>query len=196
MNTTIKTLAISFAILLSNFSFAQTQWSFDKDHTNVRFSLSHLVISEVDGSFSSFDGSVTTKGDDFENADINFTIKVNSISTENENRDKHLLSEDFFDVAKYPDIKFTSTSMKKSGKSTYELSGNLTMHGVTLPVKLEVRHNGTIKDPWGNTKAGFKLSGEIDRTKWGLVYNSTLETGGVMIGEEVEIVCNVELVQK
>ena len=196
MKTIFKLTGITLALIATMTINAQTNWGFDKDHTNIRFTVSHLVISEVDGNFSSFDGEVTTKGDDFSNADISFSIDVNSISTDNDSRDKHLKSEDFFNVAAFPKIEFTSTSMKKTGESTYKLSGDLKMHGVTLPVTLEVKHNGTVKDPWGNTKAGFKLSGEVDRTKWGLVYNSTLETGGLMIGEDVEIVCNVELVQK
>ena len=180
-----------------SFSFAQeTKWAIDKSHSNVRFAVAHMVISEVEGSFSDFNGTVTTKGDNFDNADINFTIAVNSIDTKDEKRDAHLLNEDFFDAPKYPEITFKSTKMKKVSDNKYKLTGEFTMHGVTKEITLDVKYGGTIVDPWGNTKAGFKVMGTINRTDWGLKYNSVMDTGGLMIGEEIDLVCNVELAMK
>lgn len=180
-----------------SFSFAQeSNWVFDKSHSNVRFAVAHMVISEVEGSFSDFSGTVTTKGDNFDNANINFTIAVNSIDTKDEKRDAHLLNEDFFDAPKYPEITFKSTKMEKVSDSKYKLTGELSMHGVTKEITLDVKYGGTIVDPWGNTKAGFKVMGSINRTDWNLKYNSVMDTGGLMIGEEIDLVCNVELAMK
>ncbi len=182
------------AILLTGLANAQiTNWEFDTSHSNVRFAVSHMVISEVEGNFSDFEGSVVSSETDFSDAEIKFTIDVSSIDTDSENRDEHLLNEDFFDVAKFPTIDFISSSMKKISGNKFKLIGNLTMHGVTKEIILDAKHGGTIKDPWGNTKAGFKVTGIIDRTLWNLNYNSTMDTGGLMIGEEIEIVCNIEL---
>ncbi len=192
-----KIIILTLAMTLSIFTFAQnTSWVFDKSHSNVRFAVSHMVISEVEGNFGDFTGEVTTMGDDFENAKIKFTIKVASIDTEDEKRDDHLRNEDFFDVTKYPEIKFESTKMTKVDDNKYKLTGKLTMLDVTKEVTLDVKYGGTINDPWGNTKAGFKVKGTIDRTDWGLKYNSVMDTGGLMIGEEIDIVCNIELAMK
>ncbi len=192
-----KIIILTLAMTLSIFTFAQnTSWVFDKSHSNVRFAVSHMVISEVEGNFGDFTGEVTTMGDDFENAKIKFTIKVASIDTEDEKRDDHLRNEDFFDVTKYPEIKFESTKMTKVDDNKYKLTGKLTMLDVTKEVTLDVKYGGTINDQWGNTKAGFKVKGTIDRTDWGLKYNSVMDTGGLMIGEEIDIVCNIELAMK
>ncbi len=192
-----KTILFTVMMAFALFTFAQkTQWVFDKSHTNVRFAVAHMVIAEVDGSFSDFNGNVTTQGDGFENANINFTIEVKSIDTEDAKRDEHLRSGDFFDVDKYPTIKFESTRMDKVDDNNYTMTGNLTMLDVTKEVTLKVRYGGTIQDPWGNTKAGFKVKGTIDRTDWGLKYNSVMDTGGLLIGEDIDIVCNVELMKK
>lgn len=189
---TLLIVAILFAVI----SNAQiTNWGFDTSHSNVRFAVSHMVISEVEGNFGSFDGSVATSKTDFSDAIINFTIDVKSINTDSKNRDEHLVSDDFFDVAKFPTIDFKSKSIKKAGENKFKLTGDLTMHGITREIILDVKYGGTIKDPWGNTKAGFKIKGTIDRTLWGLKYNSTLDTGGLVIGEEITIVCNIELIK-
>jgi polyisoprenoid-binding protein YceI len=181
-------------VLLAIISNAQvTTWGFDKSHSNVRFAVSHMVISEVEGNFSIFEGSVVSSKADFSDAEITFTIDVSSIDTDSESRDEHLLNEDFFDVAKYPTIDFRSKSMKNVGENKFELTGDLTMHGVTKEIILGAKYGGTIKDPWGNTKAGFKVTGTIDRTLWDLNYNSTMDSGGLVIGVEIDIVCNLEL---
>lgn len=186
-------MAIMMMAALTN---AQTtNWGFDASHSNVRFSLSHMVISEVEGNFGTYEGTVSTTKDDFSDAKINFTIDVNSINTDDEKRDEHLRGEDFFNVAKYPNIVFTSKSMKSLGDNKYEVSGDFTMNGVTKEITLDAKYGGTINDPWGNTKAGFKVTTTIDRTDWGLKYNSKMDTGGLMIGEEIEIVCKMELIK-
>ncbi|PLX04827.1 MAG: polyisoprenoid-binding protein [Marinilabiliales bacterium] len=189
-------ILLSFMLIASLGMYAQkTTYGFDKAHTNVRFTISHMVITEVDGNFSDFEGKVVTTKEDFSDADISFTIQVASINTDDDKRDEHLRSPDFFDVANHPEITFKSTSMEKVSDKKYKLSGDLTMHGVTKNITLDVKYGGTIVDPWGNTKAGFKLTGEINRLDWGLKYNSVMDSGGLLIGEEVGIVCNVQLIK-
>lgn len=190
-------LALAFVALAVSPSFAQLNagqsWAFDKAHSEVEFTIVHMVISEVDGEFTTFDGTVTTPGEGFEGADISFTIDVNSIDTDNERRDGHLKSADFFEVEKYPEITFESTSFELVEGNKYLLKGNLTMHGVTKPIELDVTYGGTVKDPWGNTKAGFKLRGEVDRFDYGLEWDAATEAGGLVVSREVEIECNIEL---
>jgi len=174
---------------------AGTNWAIDATHSNIGFTVTHLVISEVDGVFQEYEGTVSAPGDDFENAQVNFTIKVASIDTDDENRNGHLQGADFFDAASYPEITFTSTSFKKVEGNKYALVGDLTMHGVTKSVTLDVRYGGTVKDPYGNTKAGFKISGEIDRFDFGLKWDAATEAGNLVVGREVELDINAQLVQ-
>jgi len=178
-------------------SIAQTtKWVIDKSHSKVQFDVAHLVISEVTGQFKSFDGSVLSDKPDFSDAKIEVSIDVNSINTDDEKRDGHLKGPDFFDANKYPKITFKSKSLKKVNNNLYKLTGDLTMHGVTKEVVLDVQFNGIKNDPWGNTKAGFKVTGKINRNDFGLKYNAPLEGGGVLIGEEVNITCNLELLKQ
>lgn len=184
-------------LLLSSAALAQVNWKFDKTHSNINFTVTHLVISEVDGSFTDFEGSVTSKaGDDFSDAKVNFSAKVASISTDNEQRDKHLRSDDFFNAEKYPALTFVGKSMKKTGKGKYKLTGDLTIRDVTKQVTLDVEFKGGIKDPWGNYKAGFKIAGSINRFDYNLKWNTLLETGGAVVGKDVKITCNVQLVKE
>ncbi|RLD61329.1 MAG: polyisoprenoid-binding protein [Bacteroidetes bacterium] len=194
----MKRINLLIAVLVFAFSInAQVNnWAIDMAHSSVSFSISHMVISEVDGRFDKFEGKVTNSKDDFSNAKIQLTIDVSSINTGDESRDKHLKNKDFFDVEKFPEMTFLSSSMKKTTGNNYKLVGNLTMHGVTKKVTLDTKYGGTIKDPWGNTKAGFKITGTLNRTDFGLKYNSVMEAGGLMIGEEIEITCKVELIKK
>lgn len=188
-----------FPVLLAVMSFtlnAQTSWTFDKAHTEVGFSVTHLVISEVEGNFATYEGSVTTKGDDFSNAQVNFTVDVASIDTDNEKRDMHLKSDDFFNAEKYPKMTFKGRSMKKTGKNTYKLVGDLKIRDKTHQVELDVKHNGTVKDPWGNTKAGFKMSGVLDRFDFDLKWNTLTEMGGAVVGKEVRLDLHVQLKKK
>lgn len=173
-----------------------TQWDFDFAHSKITFTVTHMMVTDVVGQFNKYEGSVFSDKDDFSDVKINFTIDPSSINTDNAKRDKHLRSADFFDVEKFPAITFESSKMKKTAKGKYKLSGMFTMIGVTKPITLNIDFKGIIKDPWGGTRAGFKISANIDRTAWGLKYNSVIPTGGVVIGNEVKIICNVELIKK
>jgi polyisoprenoid-binding protein YceI len=156
----------------------------------------HLVISEVDGTFKIFDGSVNAPTADFNNATINFNVDVNSINTDEEKRDAHLKSDDFFNAEKYPKMTFTSTSFKKVSGNKYALEGNLTIRDVTKKVKFAVVYGGTVKDPWGNVKAGFKATGKINRKDFGLKWGAMTEAGGAVVGDEVEMEIRVEFAQQ
>lgn len=191
---------INYALLLLLFGFtltiAQTKWSFDKSHSKVGFSVTHMVITDVDGNFKEFDGTIETDGDNFENAKITFTANVNSIYTENEKRDNHLKSPDFFDAKSFPKLTFVSKSMKKVDDKHYKLVGDLTIRDKTKEVTLDVKFNGTVTDPWGNTRAGFKLEGEVNRFDFDLKWNKMLETGGLVAGEDVTITAKFELIKQ
>jgi len=168
-----------------------TKWSIDPTHSEIGFKVKHMMFTNVSGSFQKFDATIETEGDNFETAKIDFTGDIDSITTGNTDRDTHLLSADFFDAAQYPKISFESTSFKKIDEGDYELTGNLTLHGATKPVTLSTEFGGLMKDPWGNTKAGFSITGKINRKDWGLNWNSALETGGVLVSDEVKL--NIEL---
>lgn len=187
--------SIAFILFLAGFLSlnAQTKWSIDKAHTKVQFSATHLIISEVTGEFKNFDGSIETSGDDFSNAKVNFTIDVNSISTDNEQRDNHLKSDDFFNAQKYPKMTFVGKSMQKVGDNKYKLVGDLTIRDITKQIALDVTYNGTVKDPWGNTKAGFKITGELNRFDYNLKWNVLMEAGGAVVGKMIGITINLEL---
>ena len=162
------------------------KWALDPTHSEVNFKIKHLMITNVTGGFKTFTAEAETDGDDFSAASIAFTADVASISTNNEQRDGHLKSPDFFDAEQFPQIKFQSTQFEKTGDD-FILHGNLTVKDITAPVKLDVEFGGIAKDPWGNIKAGFTVSGKINRKDWGLNWNATLEAGGLMVSEEVKI---------
>lgn len=189
-------LAVLIILFAASFSFAQTSWGIDNSHSKIGFSVTHLVITEVDGFFKDFAGSVISNGENFEGSKIEFTAKTASIFTDNEKRDNHLRSDDFFNAEKFPNLTFVSKSFTKVNDKKYKLVGDLTIRDVTKEVALDVVYNGTVKDPWGNTKAGFKLNGEINRFDYGLKWNAAIETGGLVVGENVTITANLELVQK
>ena len=174
---------------------ATEKWVIDPAHSEIRFKVKHMMFTNVSGSFEKFDASVETDGDNFEDAKIQFTGEAGSLITGNADRDKHLLSPDFFDVEKYPNLTFKSTSFKQKSGDEYELKGDLTINGVTKPVKLDVEFGGTAKDPWGNTKAGFSVTGKLNRKDWGLNWNAALETGGVLVGEEVKLAIELQFVK-
>lgn len=192
---TLKTLS-ALLFLVSTLSFSQTTWTVDKSHSKVGFSVSHLVITDVEGFFKDYDAQITTDGDDFSKAKIDFTIKTASIFTDNNDRDNHLRADDFFNAEKYPAMTFKGKSMKKVGDKKYKLVGDLTIRDVTKQVELEVKYNGTVKDPWGNTKAGFKVKGEINRFDYNLKWNKAIETGSLVVGKDVELVIDLQLVKK
>jgi polyisoprenoid-binding protein YceI len=192
----MKKLIIAAVIVASSLSLkAQTKWVVDPIHSSVNFNIEHLVISEVEGKFKTYNGTITSAKPDLANALIEFSIDVNSIDTENEMRDKHLIAPDFFDAAKYPKMTFKSTSFKKVSGNKYLLNGNLTIHGITKPAKFDVTYGGTAKDSYGNTKAGFKAKGKINRFDYGLKYNSLTEAGGATLGKDVEIDLKLQFAQ-
>jgi polyisoprenoid-binding protein YceI len=166
-------------------------WTVDKAHTNVKFSISHLVISDVDGRFKTFDGTMESSKADFSDAKINFTIEVASINTDNENRDNHLKSPDFFDATKFPQMKFVSTSFVSLGDNKYTLVGNLTIRDVTKPVSFDVKYGGTV-NAMGGTHAGFKATTTINRFDYNLKWSNTTDSGGLVAGKDVEITLNVD----
>lgn len=172
------------------------QWVIDAAHSEIQFKVKHLMISTVTGSFGTFSGTATTQGDDFNNAQISFTAATASINTGQADRDNHLRSADFFDAEQYPEVTFISSSMKNTGGSNFELTGILSMHGVSKEVTLNAEFLGINKDPWGNTKAAFELTGKINRKDFGLNWNAALETGGVLVGEEVKLIANVQLARQ
>ena len=174
---------------------ATTNWALDTAHSELHFKVKHMMISTVTGSFTKFEGTVTTEGDDFGTAKISFGADIDSVNTGNEQRDGHLKSADFFDAANHPKISFEGTKMEKVSGDSFKLHGNLSLHGNTHPVVLGVTYGGTSKDPWGNTRAGFELEGKINRKDYGLVWNAILETGGVAVSEDVKILANVEFVK-
>lgn len=186
----------TFAITGFGSLLAQTNWKIDNSHSKMGFMVTHLMVSETEGKFKIYEGTVQSKSDlDFTDAKIEFSADVNSINTDDEKRDGHLKSPDFFDAEKNPKITFKATSVKPTKvKTTYTLEGDLTMKGVTKKVKLmAIGSSKTVKDPWGNTKYGFKVVGTINRKDWGLNWNAALESGGVVVSENVKIDITVEL---
>jgi polyisoprenoid-binding protein YceI len=173
----------------------KTKWSIDQSHCEIAFRVRHLMIAHVKGSFKIFDASIYTDGKDFTTAEIDLWIDPSSIETGDIKRDEHLKTPDFFDVLKHKQITFTSSTIQKEdAEGNHELWGELTIIGVTKNVKLNVQFGGIVKDPWGNEKAGFTITGKINRSDWGLVWNAALETGGFMVSEEINIVCEIELI--
>src|SRR5882672_11661551 len=184
----LNTLVV--AMLIAGASTAQTNWSIDKAHSKIGFNARHLVVSEVEGSFKDYDAKVTSTADDFAGSTIEFTAKTASVFTDNEKRDGHLKSDDFFNAEKFPELKFTGTLVKENGK--YVLKGNLTIRDITKPVTFDVTYGGRVK-AFGGEKAGFKISGKVNRKDYNLKFGAVLEGGGLVVGDEVEIICKVEL---
>ena len=173
-----------------------TKWALDPMHSEVQFKIKHLVISTVTGSFKTFQGSAQSEGDDFENAKIEFTLDVDSVDTNQEQRDAHLKAEDFFNAAQYPQIKFQSTSFTKTGGSDYKLVGDLTVKDITKPVTLDVEYGGTAVDFYGNTKAGFEVTGKINRKDYGLSWGGITEAGAIVLGDDVKLFINVQFAKQ
>jgi polyisoprenoid-binding protein YceI len=170
----------------------KTQWAIDTTHSEVQFKVKHLVIATVTGAFKKFSGSVESENENFEGALAEFTIDVNSIDTNQPQRDAHLKSEDFFAANTYPYIKFQNGKLENEGNELV-LVGDLTIRDVTKEVKLNVEYGGTVVDPYGNTKAGFEINGKINRKEFGLSWNAVTEAGGVVVGDDVKLHLNIEL---
>ena len=170
------------------------KWSIDQAHSEITFKVKHLMIAHSNGTFKTFDANIYTANKDFETAEIDLWIDPTSIITGDAKRDTHLKGSDFFDVENHKQITFKSSTIGKNAKGDHELWGELTIKGITKPVKLEVQFGGIVKDPYGQEKAGFTITGVIKRSDWGLVWNAPTEAGGLMVSDEVAISCDVELV--
>jgi polyisoprenoid-binding protein YceI len=177
---------------------AQTKqkWVFDFSHSKIGFSVRHFGITETDGYFRKFEGKISTEKNDFSDLDVELFIDVNSIDTNDEQRDGHLRSADFFDAEKYPLIHFKSTGLELIEQNVFKLHGMLTIKDKSNPVSLNLEHTGIVpKDPFGNTKAGFFIEGKINRKDWGIVWNAALDHGGFAVGDVVKITCPVQLLK-
>ncbi len=176
---------------------ATTNWAIDPMHSEIQFKVKHLMITTVTGSFNIFSASVQTEDEDFTKAKVNFSANADSISTNNADRDAHLKSPDFFDAAKFPKITFVTTKYENvDNDGSYELYGDLMLHGVTKNIKLAVEFGGVVKDSYGNTKAGFTINGKINRKDFGLTFNAVTETGGVVVSDEVRIASEIQLIKQ
>ena len=190
----MKKLNVLFLMLfVAGSTFAQTAWDIDKAHSRIGFSVPHYAITEVEGNFKDFDASILSKSDDFNGAEVTFTAKTASIDTDNERRDGHLKSADFFEAEKHPEVTFKGTLVKDAGK--YKLKGDITMRGVTKPVEFDVTYGGTM-DTGRGLKAGFKLEGQVNRQEFGVSYGGKTPGGDLVIGDVVNIVCKIELNKK
>ena len=172
---------------------AKGAWLIDASHSEITFKVKHLVVTNVTGKFDKFDATINSPNDDFSDATIKFTAEVNSINTNSEQRDTHLKSDDFFNAEKYPHLSFTSTSFKKISGHDYKLIGDITIRNITKSIELTAEFGGIIVDPWGNTKAGFELNGNIKRKEFDLKWDVVTELGSAMVSDEVKLHLNVEL---
>ncbi len=175
---------------------AATKWVLDPIHSEVQFKIKHLVISTVTGAFKTFEGTVYAEGDTFEDAEVEFSLDVMSIDTNNEQRDGHLKAPEFFDAEKYPKITFKSTSFEKIDDEEYKLHGDLTIKDITKPVTLDVEFGGTATDFYGNLKAGFEITGKINRKEFGLVWDGVTEAGSIVVGEDVKLTINTQFAKQ
>jgi polyisoprenoid-binding protein YceI len=173
-----------------------TKWVLDPTHSELHFKVKHLMISTVTGQFKKFDATVETEGDDFSTAKVNFTADVDSISTNNEQRDAHLKNGDFFDTDNHPQLIFEGDRLEKINEEEYKLYGTLTMRGKSNPVTLLVEYGGTTTDPWGNTRSGFSVSGKVKRSDYGISFGIVSETGNIALGDEVKISANAQFVMQ
>ncbi len=171
-----------------------SRWDIDTGHSAIHFWVKHLVISKVHGRFARWSGAIELDPQDPTRSSVEVTIDAASIDTQVADRDTHLRSADFLDVAKYPELTFRSRRVEKAGAG-YRVTGDLTLHGVTREVTLEAEFAGTAKDPWGNERAGFSAKATLDRRAFGLTWNAALEAGGVLVGETVKISLEISLVQ-
>jgi len=175
---------------------ANQTWALDPVHSELQFKIKHLMISTVSGQFSQFSATVETEADDFTKSKIHFETSVASISTNNEQRDAHLKNGDFFDAEKHPSIIFDSDKMERTGDDEYKVYGTLTIRGISKKIILDAEFGGITKDPWGNTRTGFSVTGKINRQDFGISFGAVTETGGLLLGDEVKINANVQFVKE
>ena len=192
----LKPLVAALA-LVAPAAFAANTYDIDPSHSSAQFSVRHMMVTNVRGEFTKMSGTLTLDEKNLKNSKVEAVIDAKTINTREAKRDEHLRSPDFFDVEKHPQITFTSTEFKKAGKEKYKVKGNLTMRGVTKPVVLDVEMpSAEAKDPWGNVKRGATATTTVNRKDFGLTWNQALETGGVMVGEEVKITLDLEFNKK
>ena len=175
---------------------ATTKWAIDPTHSEINFKIKHMMISNVTGSFTNFNVTAETEGDNFANSKVSFTTDVNSINTNNEQRDGHLKSDDFFAAEKFPTISFSSTSFTKKSDDAYVLVGDLTIRDVTKQVELAVEYGGTMTDFYGKEKDGFEINGKINRKEFGLGWGAVTEAGGIVVSDEVKLHLAVQMVKQ
>lgn len=183
----LQSVLFALALFWTVPAVAQDAWQVDRTHSSVEFTVTHMVVSEVTGHFRDFDVKMTTNGDDYTKASLEATIKIASITTDNDNRDNHLRSADFFDAEKHPEATFRSTKWEKAGEGKYKVTGDLSIRGNTKPVVLDVTHLGTITDPRGGTKTGWRAETSIDRFEFGTVWDKALESGGLVVSKDVKL---------
>jgi polyisoprenoid-binding protein YceI len=172
-----------------------TTWNFDLSHSSVNFYVRHLMVSKVHGRFETWGGTLVIDDADITRSRVEVNIDAASIATKEEKRDAHLRSADFFDVENFPKLTFVSTAVKKISDEELEVTGDLTIRGVSKPITLKVESNGTVRDPWGGTRAGFSAKASFSRKEFGLHWNALLEAGGVVVGDKVEIGLEIEAIQ-
>lgn len=172
-----------------------TNWNIDPSHSEIHFKVRHMVLTTVTGKFTDFTASAETDGDDFTNAKVRFEAKTASVDTGVADRDGHLRSDDFFNSERFPVMTFESTGMEKKGNDRYTLKGNLTIRDITKEIELDVDFAGNTKDPWGNTRVGFELTGAINRKEFGLKWNDLTEAGGLVVSDEVKLALSVQMVK-
>ena len=187
---------LSFIVAASALSAQTTRWELDPAHSELGFRAKHLLIATTKGKFTDYKVTVLSDKADFTDAKIEVIAKVKSIFTDNNDRDNHLRSGDFFDAEKYPELKFVGKSVKKVSGNKYKVTGDLTMKNVTKTVTLDMEFGGVVKDPWGNTKAGFTLTGELNRFDYGLAWNKAIETGGLVVDKMIKLDIEIELGKK
>jgi len=176
-------------------TMTKTKWVVDQTHSSVDFSIKHLMISKVKGSFNEFNATIEADVNDLSSGSIQFTVDANSIDTRNTDRDNHLRSADFFDVENHPTMTFVSKQIEKKAENEYIVTGDLTIRGITNTEKFEVTYEGNGVDPWGNEKVGFSSLGSINRSEYGLTWNAALEAGGVLVGDQIKFDIQVQAVK-
>lgn len=174
----------------------KSTWTIDPTHSEIGFKVKHMMFTNVSGKFNQFEATIENQDEAFETSKINFSTDVNSVDTSNTDRDNHLKSADFFDADNFPKLTFTSTEIQKNTDGKYKISGDLTIKDVTKNISFETEYSGFMKDPWGNTKIGLSLNGKINRKDFGLTWNAALETGGVLVGEDIKLIAEVQFVKQ
>lgn len=175
---------------------AKSTWAIDPTHSEIGFKVKHMMFTNVSGKFNTFTATIENEDNQFETSTIHFEAEISSIDTNNADRDNHLKSADFFDAEKFPKLSFKSSAVKKISENEFEIEGELTVKDVTKTITLATEYSGLMLDPWGNTKAGLSIAGKINRKEFGLTWNAALETGGVLVGEEVKLFVEVQLLKQ